>query len=220
MDKIFTIIKKHRSCNVAKYGSLWINVLTKRGNQMKKKIIEVKGLTVEHCVCANTQFCEWFFSENYYIIKFIFDLNLDSIINSQFWQFIDAGNDRSDIYITKWTAILRKLKWSFKRVFKVVFERFNFIFFRAAHLRTDFLTLKFLLRTSCIHFRFRVNCWTWFERIVKLLSIFTFVDHTFEYRFFVLQQFWCVIKFNNITAVFFMAESNRSRLVWLIDFGP
>ena len=57
-DQIFIIIKKQRSCNVAKYGSLWINVLTKRGNQMKKKIIEVKGLTVKHCVCTNTLFCE------------------------------------------------------------------------------------------------------------------------------------------------------------------
>ena len=112
-----------------------------------------------------------------------------------FWQFIDAKNDGSELYMTEWSEILIELKWRFKWWFWVVFERFNFYSFRAAYLWADFLTFG-------IHFLFWCDFWTWFKRIVKLLSIFAFVYHTFENGFLVFQQQWCVIKFDDISTIF------------------
>ena len=50
--------QNRKSCSVTKYGSLWINVSLKNGNKLIQKALEVRGMTIENCICALSQFCD------------------------------------------------------------------------------------------------------------------------------------------------------------------
>lgn len=73
--------QNRKSCSVTKYGSLWINVSLKNGNKLIQKALEVRGMTIENCICAPSQFCNWNF-----IIKFDFITLFDDIFFKNLWK--------------------------------------------------------------------------------------------------------------------------------------